>query len=332
MPTSSRDRFRLIASAPEDRRAAFARDVRAGLTASPKRLSCCYFYDQEGSLLFEAICDLPEYYVTRAEEEVLRAHAGEVVAGLPPPVCLVELGSGTSSKTRLLIEELLRRQGSLLYVPLDICRVVLEDSARELLRDYAGLEVLAVAAEYREGLRHLAAEGARSRLILWLGSNVGNFGRDEAAAFLRRVRETMTAADRLLLGVDLRKDRAVLEPAYDDARGVTAEFNRNLLGRINRELGGHFDLSGFRHRAFYDDEAGRVEMHLVSERAQRVRIDALGLEAEFAAGEAVHTENSYKYSLAEIDALASAAGLRPEARWADAAGRFSVNLLAPLAA
>ncbi|MCL6650582.1 MAG: L-histidine N(alpha)-methyltransferase, partial [Chloroflexi bacterium] len=183
-------------------------------------------------------------------------------------------------------------------------------------------------AEYAEGLRRLAGGRDRDRLILWLGSNVGNFERPDAAAFLRRVRATMAANDRLLVGIDLRKERAVLEAAYDDARGVTAQFNLNLLARINRELGGEFDLTAFRHRARYDAEHGRIEMHLESLRRQRVRLRVLELEIELARGETIHTENSYKYSFKEIDALATAAGLRVERRWLDPEGRFSVNLLA----
>jgi dimethylhistidine N-methyltransferase len=321
--------FRLIAIDAGVRREAFARDVRAGLTGRPKRLDCCYFYDQDGSQLFDEICRLPEYYLTRAERAILSEHADEVVGRFAGPVTLVELGSGSAAKTRLLIEALLRRQPELCYVPVDICRTVLEDSAAELLRDYPSLEILAVAGEYQEGLRHLRADAGRPKLVLWLGSNVGNFDRPAAAAFLRQVRQTLAAHDRMLVGIDLRKDRAVLERAYDDARGVTAQFNLNLLARINRELGGDFDLDRFRHRAVYDEEAGRVEMYLDSACDQEVTIGRLGLTVAFAAGEAVHTENSYKYSSAEIEALAAAAGLGVERQWLDGEGRFSVNLLAP---
>src|SRR5262249_49708141 len=195
----------------------------------------------------EAICDLPEYYLTRAEREILATRADELAARFPPGITLVELGSGNASKTRLIIEALLRRQDRLGYVPIDICRTVLEESALELLRDYSNLEVAAVAAEYRQGLEYVRKETSGPKLILWLGSNVGNFDRAEAADFLRSVRAAMNRADRLLMGVDLRKDRSTLEPAYDDSQGVTAQFNLNLLARINRDLGGHFDLEAFRH-------------------------------------------------------------------------------------
>ncbi len=321
-----RDRFRLIAMPASSRLAAFGRDVADGLRASPKRLSCCYFYDQEGSRLFEAICDLPEYYLTRAEASILQAHAGEIVARFPAETTLVELGSGNSAKTRLLLEAFLKTRRRQRYVPLDICRTVLEETSLELLRDFPALEIEAVAAEYQEGLRYLRAETDRPRLVLSLGSNIGNFDRAEAAEFLGQVRAFLTNADRLLVGIDLRKDRAILEAAYADAQGVTAAFNLNLLTRINRELGGRFDLAKFTHRAVYNEEIGRVEMYLVSSVPQQVRIDRLDLTVSFATGEAVHTENSYKYSPAEIDTLAAAAGLALEQRWLDTKGRFSLNL------
>jgi L-histidine N-alpha-methyltransferase len=323
------ERFRLVAVPARSRQAALAEDVAGGLTASPRRLSCRYFYDREGSRLFEEICRLPEYYLTRAETAILRAHAGGIPDRFPGDTTLIELGSGSAVKTRLLLEAFLRRRPRLRYVPIDISRGILEESSLALLDDYPGLEIEAVAGEYHEGLRHLKKETDRPKLVLWLGSNIGNFERAEAAAFLRRVGETLAAGDALLVGIDLRKERAVLEPAYDDSRGVTAAFNRNLLVRINRELGGHFDLGAFRHRAVYNEGEGRVEMYLVSTRAQRVAVHRLCLEVAFADGEAIHTENSYKYSPAEIGALAGAARLRLERQWFDAERRFSVNLFAP---
>ena len=304
----------------------FASDVAAGLAGNPKRLSCSYFYDREGSLLFEEICDLPEYYLTRAEAEILRQRAGEVGSRLAAGTTLVELGSGSAAKTRILIEVLLSRQDTLRYVPVDISRSMLEETSLALLESYPALHVTAIAGEYADGLRQLQAMSEESKLILWLGSNVGNFERPDAAEFLRGVRDTMSPQDRILVGIDLRKDRRVLEPAYDDSRGVTARFNLNILARINRELGGHFDLTAFRHRALYNEGAGRIEMYLVSARPQRVAIDRLWLEVPFATGEAIHTENSYKYSVIEMETLAEAAGLETEARWLDAGDRFSVNL------
>lgn len=320
--------------------ASFAEDVRRGLTAQPKRLSCRFFYDREGSRLFEQICALPAYYLTRAEEEILARHADEIAAALPGPADLVELGSGSAAKTRRLIAALLRRQETLRYAAIDIAREVLEESAHRLLDEYASLEVHALAAEYRDGLRRLqvlrrtreADRPHRPQLILWLGSNVGNFERHEAAAFLAQVRAAMGPHDRLLIGIDRRKARSVLEAAYDDAQGVTARFNRNLLVRINRELGGHFDPQSFEHRAVYDEAAGRIAMFLVSRQAQTVHVPDLGLRVRFAAGEAVHTENSYKYSFDEIRALAEAGGFGVERQWLDREQRFSECLFRPAAA
>jgi len=328
----SGDRFTLIAApGGEDDVGGFARAVRTGLSARPKALPCRYLYDQEGSRLFEEICTLDEYYLPRAEREILEAHAGELAALVPAGTTLVELGSGSARKTRIVIEALLARAGRLRFVPIDVSRSMLEDSSAALLADYPGLEIVAVAGEYQQGLARLGAiTDGGPRLILWLGSNIGNFDRAEAAAFLRRVRSRMTGGDRMLVGADLRKERAIIEPAYDDAAGVTARFSKNLLARINRELGGEFDCDAFRHRAAYQVEAGRVEIHLVSERAQRVRVGALDLEVDFEPGETIHIEDSYKWSPAELAELARAAGFRIERPWTDRGDRFSESLLAPI--
>jgi L-histidine Nalpha-methyltransferase len=310
----------------------FAVDVRAGLTAARKRLSCRWLYDDIGSALFEHICDTPEYYLTRAEQSILDARADEIARAVAPNAALVELGSGSARKTRVLIAAMIRRQGRLRYVPIDISRSMLEQSSRELAEDHAALEITAIAAEYRAGLRILRRERAQAKLVLWLGSNVGNFTRAEAARFLRGVRATLGARDRFLLGVDLRKSRAMLEAAYDDAAGVTARFNLNLLARINRELGGHFDLDGFTHRARWNERLGCMHMHLRSERAQTVAIDDLGLRVRFGAGETIFTESSYKYSLDELGRLARAGGFAVERRWLDDERRFALSLLAPTSA
>ena len=327
-PDPPLERFTLIGVPAEKRLANFARDVAAGLTASPKYLSCSYFYDRLGSALFDAICELPEYYLTRAETAIFRTHADEIPALFPTAIDLIELGSGSAIKTRLLIEAFLRRFPTQRYVPLDINRTVLEESSRSLLSVYPTLEILGIAAEYHEGLKHLRGLGSRRKLVLWLGSNIGNFERPAAARFLARVRENLSADDRLLIGIDLRKDGAILEAAYDDACGVTAAFNRNLLARINSELGGHFDLRAFRHRAIYNEDLGRIEMYLVSAVAQRAAIDHIRLSISLKAGEAIHTENSYKYSPVEIETLAAAAGLRCERHWLDPDHRFNVTLFA----
>ena len=322
-------RYEIIDARGGSYAAAFAQDVNAGLLAQPKSLPCRYFYDAEGSRLFEAICDLPEYYLTRAEREILVERSAELEARLPTGATLVELGSGSAEKTRILIGAMLPRRERLCYVPIDVSSEMLEGSARGLLGQYPGLEIMAIAGEYQDGLRHLRAHAGPPWLILWLGSSIGNLERHEAAVFLRQFSDAARSGDRLLIGVDMRKDRDVLVRAYDDATGVTARFNLNLLGRINRELRGRFDLARFRHRAVYNEPEGRIEMYLASTEAQRVAIDGLGIEVSFEAGEAIHTENSYKYSPAEIEALAEEAGLGLEAQWFDAGRRFSVNLFVP---
>ena len=326
LPTDS-DSLTLIA-APESRSGAdFAGDVRAGLTACPKRLPCLYFYDERGSRLFERICELPEYYLTRAERSILEAHADELADLLAGPVDLVDLGSGNSGKTRLVIEALLRCQGRLRFIPVDISSSMLQESSRALVEIYAGLEVLAVAGEYQDGLDYLETEGGPPRLVLWLGSNVGNFTPREAVGFLRRLGAALRPGDALLIGIDLRKEPGVLVAAYDDAAGVTARFNLNLLARINGELGGRFDLDAFAHEARWNEAESRMEMHLRSRRRQRVEIAALGLEVRFSEGETIHTESSCKYSLEGIAELASDAGFAIERQWLDGGSRFSLSLL-----
>jgi dimethylhistidine N-methyltransferase len=275
---------------------------------------------------------LPEYYLTRAERAIFEAHADEIAARVPADVTVVELGSGSAVKTRILLEALLASRQHLRYVPIDISSAALAESAWALLRDYEGLEIRAVAGEYAEGLGVVRRDIAEPRLVLWLGSNIGNLDGDSAVRFLRRLRGLLGRNDRVLCGIDLRKPKDVLERAYDDASGVTARFNKNLLARINRELGGDFDLEAFTHRAVYEDGPGRVAMYLVSRRAQRVHVDALEGDVEFAAGETIHTEDSYKYSLPEIDRLAARAGLSGNARWLDPDQRFALSLFAPIAA
>jgi dimethylhistidine N-methyltransferase len=206
---------------------------------------------------------------------------------------------------------------------------MLEETAVSLLDRYEGLEVRAIASEYHEGLRHVRSERERPKLIAWLGSSIGNLSREEAGRFLSAVRQTMTPEDRALIGIDLRKSRASLEAAYDDAEGVTARFSLNLLERINRELDADFDLEAFRHEAVYLEDEGRVKICIVSQREQRVALQALGLEVDFAAGEGIHTENAFKYSPQEIDQLAGRAGLAVEQLWRDEQGRYSLSLLAP---
>jgi dimethylhistidine N-methyltransferase len=310
-----------------DLRAGFAEDVRAGLSASPKHLFPKYFYDELGSQLFEAICLLPEYYLTRAENEILARYADEIVSEVSAEkVSLLEMGSGSASKSRLIIEALLKRQNELLYVPVDISATALEQSSRVLLQSYPKLTIDAYASDYYGAIGALGERQKGRTLALFLGSNIGNFDVEEAHNFLRALRGVLRAGDALLLGVDLRKAAKILEEAYDDALGVTAAFNLNLLTRINREFDADFNLRAFRHQAVYNEELGRVEVYIVSLRAQTIPIRRLGMEIHFAEGERIHTENSYKYDPAGLSLLASATGYARSRTWLDERGQFSSNL------
>jgi len=323
-------RYELVSADGERSLESFAQAVAAGLSQRPRSLPCRFLYDARGSELFEDICELDDYYPTRAERSILLQRADELAARFDERASLVELGSGSASKTQLLIEAFLRRQGELVFVPIDISRAALEESARRLLDDHPTLRIRAVEGEYERGLELIRRGSREPRLLLWLGSSIGNLDRPTAAGFLARVRAAMAPEERLLVGVDLRKDPAVLERAYDDGEGVTAAFNLNLLERINRELGGDFDVRRFRHRAVWNPEPGRVEMHLESSADQDVRVEALDLDLHFGAGERIHTESSYKYSFDEIDDLARRAGLAVESRWLDDDGLFSLNWMAPV--
>lgn len=325
------DRFLLRASEPGANARELAREIEEGLRSTPKRIPCRFFYDEAGSRLFEEICAQPEYYLTRAEDEILLRCAEEIVAAAPEGCDLVELGSGDARKTCRLLAALLERRPSLRYVPIDISRSALVKSSRSLLAAHPELAIHAIAAEYERGLELLHEAFPGPKLVLWLGSNVGNLEREAASLFLRGLGLRSSAEDRLLIGVDLRKDRGVLEKAYDDARGVTARFNRNLLVRLNSELDADFDPARFRHVAFYDEEAGRIEMHLESEIDQVVSIRKLMLDLTLRRGERIHTESSYKYSRGEIEDLAAGAGMRVESSWLDSGERFSLNLFAPVA-
>jgi L-histidine Nalpha-methyltransferase len=309
---------------------AFANDVRAGLSATPKALSPKYFYDELGSRLFEAICWLPEYYLTRAESEILRTHSAEIVSSIEGPVRLLELGSGSAEKTRFLIEALFSKQPELHYVPVDISDSSLELSSQRLLRLYPGLRITGFAADYFTALQALAsrvpADPDCRTVALFLGSNIGNFGRDESRVFLRAVRKLLRPQDAFLLGADLKKSASILIPAYDDVLGVTAAFNLNLLSRINRELDGNFNVKKFRHSATYNEDLGRIEIRLVSVEPQRVNIGALDLQITFVEGETIRTENSYKFDVALLSAIARDTGFALARTWFDRDRLFSFNL------
>jgi len=317
---SSPDKIHLLES--------FARDVERGLSHMPKHLDCRYFYDYEGSLLFEEICRLPEYYQTRTEKKILENGAGEIIGDMPENVVLVELGSGSSVKTTIIIEALLEKHGRVSYTPIDISRSMLEESAAELRARYDALEIVSIAAEYREGLARLRTFDKRPELILWLGSSIGNFEHDDAIAFLSDIRVALSPRDRLLIGFDLVKDIEVLKKAYNDSRGVTTAFNLNLLARINSELGGSFDIKSFEHIAVYNTEKDRIEMYLVSTRDQNVFIESLGRSFHFDKGERIHTENSHKYTREAIEEIADEVGLHIIRQWHDPRQLFNLTLFA----
>lgn len=310
---------------PADPRARFARDVEAGLSRRPKVLPCVYFYDRIGSLIFEKICRQPEYYCTRAEAEILKRRSAEIAASCRSPVRVVELGSGNSAKTRILIDSFIDSGKPVRYCPIDISADILKESSEALDRSYTLLKVQPIVASYEDGLDRLDPSDGTT-LLLWLGSSIGNFEPTSAAEFLRRVSGRLATGDRLLVGIDLIKDPAALEAAYNDRAGVTASFNLNLLARINRELNGDFRLNHFRHRAVFNPGKGRVEMYLVSRCKQSVHIGALDLTVSFSPGESVHTENSYKYTIDGIRALGENAGLHQLGQWLDSGERFSLNI------
>lgn len=301
----------------------FLDDVLDGLARTPKALSPKYFYDARGCELFEAICGLPEYYPTRTEMALMEDCADDIAGRLGRGGLLIEFGSGASLKTVAM----LRALQSEVYVPVDIAADALRGSMARLGAEFPQLPIIAVCADYMQPLEvpELAGHGARRRVIYFPGSTIGNLTPEEARSFLARAREFAGADGAMVVGVDLKKDPALLHAAYNDAQGVTAEFNLNLLRRINRELAADFDLEQFRHVAFYNGEAGRIEMHLESLRAQMVTVSGRGFA--FGAGERMHTENSCKYSEEGFRALARSAGFSPEQVWVDQDRRFSVHLL-----
>ena len=297
----------------------FREDVIAGLSLPQKALPPKYFYDARGSRLFEAICRLKEYYPTRAEQGLTRGHIGEIASFACKGSTLIEYGSGEGKKSRLLIQAL--RPAA--YIPVDISDDALRKATAGLRRTFPWLDVLAVHGDFSRPLKIPVAQAKGRRVVYFPGSTIGNLSPEEAHSFLRMTRGQVGPNGAMLVGVDLRKDANVLHAAYNDAKGITAAFNLNLLARINRELGGDFKLRRFRHYAFYNAALGRIEMHLVSLERQHVNVgDHRFL---FDAGESIHTENSYKYSVDGFRALASSAGFKGEKVWLDAKGLFSLH-------
>jgi len=307
----------------------FALLVREGLSKSgQKELPSKYFYDEVGSALFELICLLPEYGLTRAEERILASHAQNIVAGLPQSIAVAELGSGSGKKTRLILEALCHRR-TLSYYPIEISPKALAMCEREL-SDIRSVNIVGLEREYLDGLLEVAARRGEDQtlLVLFLGSTIGNFDGDASIAFLRKLRDVLWKGDYLLLGTDLRKPKQLLLGAYDDALGVTAAFNRNLLVRINRELGGEFVLERFAHQAVFNEKTQSVEMHLRSLTDQKIAVSGASLQAQFAEGETIWTETSHKYSREELGQMAVRAGFIPQAIWTDTAWEFADSLWA----
>ncbi|MHC4321262.1 MAG: L-histidine N(alpha)-methyltransferase [Planctomycetota bacterium] len=323
------ERFSLVTIDKEIFISNFSEDVKTGLTSQSKYLPFIYFYDHIGSQLFEQICELPEYYLTRTETNILQTNADDIVSQFSEKTVLVELGSGSSRKTRILIEAFLERQRLAHYTPIDVSHQMLEESSYSLLKAYPSMEIKAIAARYNEGIDHLNIQTDEQNLITWLGSSIGNFDRSEVTTLLRHIKQIMLPNDRFLVGIDLQKDKTLLENAYNDTQGITAEFNLNLLTHVNRELGGDFVLENFDHKAIYNEEIGRIEMYLISNSDQNVFISELDLEVPFMANEAIHTEHSFKYSLDDINTLAKESGLCVEQQWFDAEQFFSLNMFAP---
>ncbi len=319
-------RLTIVEEEPASSNASFALDVRRGLSASPKFLLARHLYDAIGSALYEAIVLLPEYYLTRLECGILRNDASAMLRRLGD-VEIVELGPGDGRKSRIILEAALERSPVVRYHPIDISPSALRALSERLVAEYDRLIVTAHSGDYVRALRGRTLRGVGRVLVLFLGSSIGNYEPTEAYSLLRTISDALAPGDALLLGTDLKKSRDVLELAYDDPGGVTAAFNRNILARINRELGGTFDLRAFRFAVAYDERRGSVDSFQIALRAQDVRIAALDLDLSLAEGERIHTESSYKYDRAAIDAMAGNAGFSVVQSWTDAGARYAVSLL-----
>ncbi len=304
---------------------AMAREVREGLSATPKRLPAKLFYDEIGSALFEQITELPEYYLTRTERGIFEDYAADILDAAGPSLTLVELGAGTASKTCILIEELLQRQSRALFYPIDVSPSALNEAVKQMAVQFPQLRVSPVVADYTGGVPALTRISGR-KLVLYIGSSIGNFEPSQAVGVLRRIRHSLRAGDALLLGTDLAKSSKVLLPAYDDAQGITAQFNKNMLARLNRELDADFDLDAFRHVAVWNKRCSRMEMYLESTTRQSVFLPAIDLDVHFEKGERLHTENSYKYTSEMVNTIVRESGLRLEKSWSDPKGWFGEHL------
>lgn len=303
-----------------------AQDVAMGLTSTPKWLSSKYFYDAEGSALFEEITQLPEYYVTSTECAIFHRYAHDMLSAAGEDLTVMELGAGSAAKSIVLLRELQQRQKSVRFVPIDVSESALDEAVLRVGQALPGVEVTPAVMDYTEGLDGIGrAEGRK--LVLYIGSSIGNFEPFQAGALLRKLRSSLRSGDAVLLGTDMRKPASILIPAYDDSRGVTAAFNKNILAHINRELGANFDLEAFAHRAVWNPDESRIEMHLESLQDQVVTIPAIRLSVGFRPGETIHTENSYKFTMPMLDAISENGGFRIERTWSDPRDWFTVHLL-----
>lgn len=305
--------------------AAMAREIRAGLSADPKELAPKYFYDERGSQLFERITELPEYYPTRAERAILAEHAAEILSAAGEPTMLVELGSGSATKTRHLLRAM-RETGCLkTYAPVDISEEITHETAESLVEEFPGLAIRGLVCDFEQHLERVP-NGGEGRLIAFLGGTIGNLYPQPRRGFLSRIAALLAANDRLLLGTDLVKDTARLEAAYDDSRGVTAEFNKNVLAVLNRELGACFDLDAFEHVARYDPGEARMDIRLRSLADQEVRVEGLDLDVHFTAGEEMRTEISCKFTRERLEEIYAEAGLEMCGWFPDGEGDYALSL------
>jgi len=303
----------------------YADEVILGLTSPHKTLPCKLFYDEIGSALFEEITRLPEYYPTRTELEILRKYSREIALAAGSPISIVELGAGTATKTEMLLRAISRRQMRVNFFPVDISPSALSEARKRLRAELPGALVRPVIADFSDGF-HFLKEISGRKLVLYLGSSIGNFDWTEAIALLRKVRDQLCPGDALLLGTDMVKSPQILIPAYDDAQGVTEQFNKNILRRINREFHGNFDLDSFRHIAEWNPERSRMEIYLESCKSQVVTLAATGTTVRFRAGERIHTENSNKYTPEIVQQLLRVSGFRLEQSWFDERQWFGLHL------
>ncbi len=300
-------------------------DLIAGLTQAQKTIPCHYLYDDRGSELFEQICELPEYYPTRTEAQILRDN-GSAIAQTTGNCELIELGSGSSTKTRLLFDAYEALGDRLHYIPIDVSAGMLEASAKQLLSDYPSLQIHGLIGTYQQALQHLPHSPLSKRMVFFLGSSLGNFAPEQCREIFQDVKKALNPGDYFLLGIDLQKSKAILEPAYDDSQGVTAEFNYNLLDHLNRRFQGNFNRDHFRHWTFYNSELGQIETYLRSTQQQTVHLKALDLTVEFREGETIHTEISRKFNLQDMEQELATVGLNGLKTWMDAKEWFALVL------